>query len=93
MNLLNSLLAYLLMINLAGLTLMGVDKSRARRDAWRIPEKNLFLVSLLGGSAGTWMGMYLFRHKTKHWRFVAGMPLICLVHSMIAVYAFCKLFG
>lgn len=93
MNLLNILLAYLLFMNLAGLLIMGIDKSKAKRHAWRIPEAELFLISLFGGSIGTWTGMYLFRHKTKHWRFVIGMPLICMFHILIAVYAFYRLFG
>lgn len=53
---------------------------------WRIPEKVLFGVSLLGGSAGTWAGMYLFRHKTKHWYFVVGMPLILVCQAALAIY-------
>ena len=87
------LFVYLLIINLAGLTAMGMDKSRAKRHAWRIPEANLFLISFLGGSIGTWAGMYLFRHKTKHRRFVILMPLICIVHVFLAVYVFYRLFG
>lgn len=63
---------------------MGIDKSKARRQAWRIPEKTLFLISLLGGSVGTWMGMYIFRHKTKHWYFVVGMPVILVLQLVIA---------
>ena len=60
------IMIYLFAMNLLGLAAMAVDKNRAKRHAWRIPEKSLFLVSLLGGSVGTWAGMYLFRHKTKH---------------------------
>ena len=67
---------YLAVMNVIGVAVMWLDKKRARLHRWRIPEKVLFGVSLLGGSAGTWAGMYLFRHKTKHWYFVAGMPLI-----------------
>lgn len=78
---------YLLVMNLIGLLLMGYDKMRARKNAWRIPEKTLFLVSIIGGSAGTWAGMYVFRHKTKHWYFVIGMPLI-LVLQVVAVWYF-----
>ena len=80
-------------MNIVGLAVMGVDKSRAKRHAWRIPEATLFFVSLFGGSIGTWAGMYLFRHKTKHWRFVIGMPVICVFHIMIAVYVFYQIFG
>lgn len=74
---------YLIGMNLLGILVMGMDKSRAKRHAWRIPEKVLFGVSLLGGSAGTWAGMYLFRHKTKHWYFVIGMPLIFFVQAAL----------
>lgn len=91
LNLLRILLLYLLIMNMVGLIVMGVDKSKAKCHAWRIPEKTLFLVSLLGGSIGTWMGMYLFRHKTKHWYFLIGMPMICMLHIVIAVYVFYKL--
>lgn len=75
---------YLLIINLTGLIVMAADKSKAKRGAWRIPEKTLFFISLIGGSIGTWAGMYLFRHKTKHWYFVVGMPAI-LILQVIAV--------
>jgi uncharacterized membrane protein YsdA (DUF1294 family) len=70
---------------------MGIDKSKARRQAWRIPEKVLFLISLLGGSVGTWAGMYIFRHKTKHWYFVVGMPAILLLQIAAGIWIFLKL--
>ena len=76
---------YLLIMNIVGLAVMGIDKSKAKRNAWRIPERDLFLVSILGGSLGTWAGMYLFRHKTKHWYFVIGMPLIFFIHIAIVI--------
>ena len=79
---------YLLVMNLLGIAVMGIDKQKARTHAWRIPEKALFFVSLLGGSLGTWCGMYLFRHKTKHWYFVIGMPLILLLHIVGLIYLF-----
>ena len=75
---------YLVVMNVLGVAVMWSDKRRARLHRWRIPEKVLFGVSLLGGSAGTWAGMYLFRHKTKHWYFAVGIPLI-LAGQMIAV--------
>ena len=80
------LLIYLIVMNLIGLAVMAMDKSKARHHAWRIPEKTLFLVSILGGSAGTWAGMYLFHHKTKHWYFVVGMPLILVCQAALAIY-------
>ncbi|MBP5494877.1 MAG: DUF1294 domain-containing protein [Lachnospiraceae bacterium] len=78
------ILIYLAAVNLFGLIIMGVDKSRAKRRKWRIPEATLFLVAVIGGSIGSIAGMYLFRHKTKHWYFVVGMPVI-LVLQLIAV--------
>lgn len=75
---------YVICMNLVGIFVMGIDKKRAIQHKWRISEKTLFLVSLLGGSIGTWAGMYLFRHKTKHWYFVVGMPLILVLQVVLA---------
>ena len=72
------LLVYFLIINVVGFFIMGIDKLRAKKQAWRVPEKTLFLVALIGGSIGTNAGMYVFRHKTKHWYFVVGMPVILI---------------
>lgn len=72
----NLILIYLILVNLLGFFVMGNDKMRAKKQLWRIPEKTLFLVALLGGSLGTNLGMKFFRHKTKHWYFIVGMPLI-----------------
>lgn len=58
---------------------MGIDKRRAIRHEWRIPEATLFLIALLGGSMGSIAGMQLFRHKTRHWYFVWGMPIIFFI--------------
>ena len=80
------LIAYLLIMNIAGVFIMAIDKSKARHHAWRIPEKSLFGVSLLGGSLGTWAGMYIFRHKTKHWYFVIGMPVIFVLHVLLLMF-------
>ena len=77
---------YLAVMNVIGVAVMWLDKKRARLHRWRIPEKVLFGVSLLGGSAGTWAGMYLFRHKTKHWYFVWGVPAILLAQLALAVW-------
>lgn len=69
-------LVWLVVLNGLGFVLMALDKSKARRGLWRIPEATLFAVALLGGSLGSWAGMYAFHHKTKHWYFVVVMPLI-----------------
>jgi uncharacterized membrane protein YsdA (DUF1294 family) len=55
---------------------------------WRISERMLFLVSILGGSIGTWAGMYVFRHKTRHWYFVIGMPLILILQIAGAIWLY-----
>ena len=67
--------------------MMGIDKLKAKKNAWRVPEKTLFAVSIIGGSIGTWAGMYVFRHKTKHWYFVIGMPMI-LVLQIVGLWYF-----
>lgn len=72
------LLIYLVIMNVIGFIMMAVDKYKAKHHAWRINEKSFFLISLIGGSLGTIMGMYTFHHKTKHWYFVYGLPIILL---------------
>ena len=80
------LLWYLAAVNLVAFTVYGVDKAKARRGAWRIPEKTLFLLPLLGGSVGALLGMRVFHHKTKHWYFVWGVPAILLAQLALAVW-------
>ena len=73
-------------MNVIGFCLMGLDKHRARTRQWRVPEKILFGAALLAGSAGAWAGMYVFHHKTRHWYFVVGIPLILAAQLALAVY-------
>ncbi len=80
------LLIYFGIINLAGFILMGADKKKALRNAWRIPEARLFLFAFLGGSLGCIFGMHTFRHKTKHWYFVWGMPAILILQVVAAFF-------
>ena len=82
------IVSYLVMMNAVGLAVMGLDKKKAIRNEWRIPEKTLFLVSIIGGSIGTLVGMYLFRHKTKHWYFGVGMPAILIAHVVIGWFVY-----
>lgn len=77
---------WLIVINLATFAVYGIDKSRAKRGVWRVPEKTLFLLPLLGGSVGALLGMRAFRHKTKHWYFVWGIPAILLAQIALAVW-------
>lgn len=80
--------AYLLVISIVGFILPPIDKSRAKRGVWRIPEKTLFIVSLLGGAVAMYISMRIFRHKTLHKRFMIGIPLIIVLHIALIVTAF-----
>ena len=77
------LILYLAVLNVTGYVIMGVDKKRAIRGAWRISEASLFLTALLGGALGCTLGMHHFRHKTKHWYFQYGLPAIFLVQAYV----------
>lgn len=82
---------YLLLINLAGFVLMGIDKHQARRHRQRIPERRLLVLAALGGSVGCILGMAVWRHKTKHPKFTLGLPAILLLQLGIgagAVYLY-----
>jgi len=79
------MLLYLLIVNAAAFTLMLADKINAKKNAWRIPEKVLFFAAIIGGSIGSLLGMYLFRHKTKHFAFIFGLPLILAIQVLAAV--------
>ena len=74
---------YLIIINLIGFGIMGVDKKRAIRGAWRISEASLFATALLGGALGCTLGMHHFRHKTRHWHFKYGMPAIFVAQVLL----------
>ena len=74
---------YLSVINIIGYALMGIDKRRAIRGAWRISEASLFFTAAIGGSIGCILGMKRFRHKTKHWYFKYGMPAILVVQILL----------
>lgn len=64
---------------------MGIDKKKAQNKKWRIKESTLFLVAAIGGSLGTYAGMELFRHKTKHAKFTLGLPAILLIHGVLII--------
>ena len=78
-------LYYLLIINAAGFLLMLVDKWKAKKNRWRVRESTLLIVAALGGSIGSLAGMYLFRHKTQHLKFILGVPLILAAQCLVAV--------
>ena len=74
---------YVFFTNLLLFILMGLDKRKAKLNHWRISEKTLFSLALMGGSIGGILGMYTFRHKTKHLKFTLGFPIIFLFHLLI----------
>ncbi|MCH5338196.1 MAG: DUF1294 domain-containing protein [Acetatifactor sp.] len=76
---------YLMVINLIGFFIMGMDKKRAIRGAWRISEASLFSVALIGGALGCTLGMHFFHHKTKHWYFRYGLPAIFVVQVLFGI--------
>lgn len=81
---------YLIVMNVIGFFIMGIDKWKAKRNSWRIPEKTLFLVTLLGGGIGTNIGMYYFRHKTKKMEFIIGFPTITILEIVLIIYVIVK---
>ena len=85
------LIVYLILINLIGFFLYGLDKAKAKRKGGRIPERTLLWVARLGGGAGCWLGMALFRHKTKHIRFKILVPLWTIVWTVGVVLLFLKM--
>jgi Predicted membrane protein len=76
MDVITLLITYFAAMNVIGLFLMGLDKHKAKKHLWRIPESTLFITAVIGGSVGCIIGMYVFRHKTRRWYFVYGMPAI-----------------
>ena len=79
------LAGYLVLVNVIAFTTYGADKRRAKKDRWRVPEKTLFLLALIGGSLGALLGMHVFHHKTKHWYFRVFIPLILLIQVAVPV--------
>lgn len=77
------LFGYLLIINASGFLFMLADKQKAKRGSWRIPEATLFTIALAGGSLGALLSMKLFRHKTKHPKFLLGLPLLLAGHIIL----------
>lgn len=77
---------YLLIINLIAFAAYGLDKKRARKGQWRIPERTLLFLAAIGGSAGALAGMYFFHHKTRKWKFFIGVPLILLCQAAACFY-------
>ena len=77
------LMYYLIAVNVAAWIMYGLDKWKARSGKWRISERTLLIVALIGGSVGALAGMLMFRHKTKKPKFVVGIPVMLVVHCVI----------
>ena len=81
-----NIVIYFVVINLFGFFIMWLDKIKAKKGAWRIPEKTLFIITAIGGGIGTTAGMYVFRHKTQKVQFVVGFPLITILEIIAIIY-------
>ena len=82
----DALMAYLLIINAMAFLFMLVDKHKAQKNAWRIPEASLLTLAILGGSLGATLGMRIFRHKTRKPQFSLGLPVILIFHILLLVW-------
>ena len=82
----NILLIYLLAANIVTFVVFGIDKYKAKRDLWRIPEASLLTMAVIGGSIGAWLGTKVWHHKTLHKKFKYGIPLIIALQAALAVY-------
>jgi len=80
------ILIYLLIMNAAGFLVMTIDKLYAKKNLWRIPERTLLGLAAIGGSIGVWAAMYTVRHKTKHMKFVIGVPVILTLQILLGVW-------
>lgn len=80
------LTTYLVIINVLGFLMFGYDKLKAKRSGWRIPESRFLFIGLLGGAAGIYLGMKLFRHKTRHNLFVFGIPVLMVLNIVMFYY-------
>ena len=79
---------YILIMSIIGFVTMGVDKRKAIKRGWRIPERTLILIAFIGGALGSFLGMYIFRHKTKHIKFIILIPLALLFNILLWFYMF-----
>ena len=81
-----NIIIYLISINIIGFFIMWLDKQKARKGSWRIPEKTLFIITAIGGGIGTTACMYVFRHKTKKLNFIIGLPFITILEIILGIY-------
>jgi uncharacterized membrane protein YsdA (DUF1294 family) len=85
------IIAYAVLVNIVTWILFGIDKWKAKRNKWRIPEATLLFFAVIGGSIGALCGMYLFHHKTKHKKFFIGVPLILLLQIAVIIYYYIQI--
>ena len=83
MNSFDIIILYVVAVNVVSFLMMGIDKRKAVKRAFRIPESTLFVLAIIGGSIGAIVGMHLFRHKTRHWYFLYGMPVILALQIIL----------
>lgn len=79
---------YLIAINVITMIMFGIDKRKAIKNEWRIPERTLFILAIIGGSIGGILGMHMFHHKTKKWYFAYGIPLILIIQIGSVIYLY-----
>ena len=84
------LIAALLLINIVAFAAYGIDKHKAQKDRWRIPESTLLLMAFFGGALGALLGMRAFHHKTKHWKFKILVPLFLILQLALAGWLICR---
>lgn len=84
------IIAALLLVNISAFAAYGIDKRKAQRDKWRIPESTLLLLTFFGGALGALLGMRVFHHKTKHWKFRILVPLFLVLQAALAVWLICR---
>lgn len=82
----NVLIAWIVIMSVYGLFMMGFDKRRARQGGWRIPERTLWTIALFGGGIGMYLGMQLFRHKTRHTSFRVGFLMLALIDAAVCIW-------
>ncbi len=88
----NISIPYLILINVIAFLMYGVDKEKARKGKWRIKEKDLIFVAVIGGSIGAFLGMHFFHHKTRHWYFRYGIPIIMILQIILVTVLGTKYF-
>lgn len=87
------LIIYLLIINIIAIIITGYDKLCAKKRSWRVKERTLMFISILGGSVGMYVTMHLIRHKTRHLKFMLGIPVIIILQILLMWFIWSKIYG